>query len=165
MWEAARVLPAGRGREALMLAFAERFPKLPPWLAAVEGSLADASDRSVLHAGSLVRRAQTQPEEVIRIMQQRTPDHYDLIFGVPESNRIAAPQVLPQLCRSGHLAGAVQLLDRVEDRDAWSRSFQAVLPYWMDADPAAARAAFNKAPLTALERERCLQHPALLLHP
>ena len=34
-----------------------------------------------------------------------------------------------------------------------------------DADPAAARAAFNSAPFTALERERWQRHPAFLLNP
>jgi hypothetical protein len=35
----------------------------------------------------------------------------------------------------------------------------------MDTDSAAARAAFNEAPFTALERERWQRHPAFLLHP
>ena len=77
----------------------------------------------------------------------------------------AAPRMLPNLCRTGHVAEAVQVLNRLTDADAWRKSFEIVLPYWMDADPSAARAAFNAASLTALERERWQRHPAFLLHP
>lgn len=75
----------------------------------------------------------------------------------------AAKRLLPQLARSGHVAEAVQLLQKVEDRGAWRAAFQELLPYWMDHDPAAARAALDAAPLTALERERWAQQPAFLL--
>jgi len=75
----------------------------------------------------------------------------------------AAPSLLPQLARSGHVAEAVQLLQKVEDRRAWNTAFQHLLPYWMETDPAAARAALESAPLTTLEREKWEQHPALLL--
>ena len=119
----------------------------------------------MLHAHSLVQRVKTEPEEVIAILNRGTPDHVDLILGVPERNRIAAPQVLPELCRMGFVAEAVQLLDRVEDRDAWTRTFQSVLPYWLEHDPAAARAAVASAPLTALDRERLQKLPAYLLSP
>jgi hypothetical protein len=77
----------------------------------------------------------------------------------------AAPRLLPNLARSGHVAEAVQLLDNIQDRTVWRESFEAMLPYWMDADPAQARAAFARAPLTALERERWERHPAFVLNP
>jgi hypothetical protein len=43
---------------------------------------------------------------------------------------------------------------QVRDPDAQRASLEAVLPEWLEADPAAARAAFDAAPLTALDRER-----------
>jgi hypothetical protein len=76
-----------------------------------------------------------------------------------------APAMMSSLVRTGRLPEALQVLDRLHDPEVWSDSFQAVLPAWMDADPKAARAAFNAAPLTALERERLQRSPAFLLHP
>jgi hypothetical protein len=43
---------------------------------------------------------------------------------------------------------------QVRDPDAQRASLEAVLPEWLEADPAAARAAFDAASLTALDRER-----------
>jgi hypothetical protein len=77
----------------------------------------------------------------------------------------AAPSMIAPLARAGRISEAVQVLDHIRDPDTWSKSFQSLLPAWMDADPKAAREAFNAAPLTALERERLQRHPAFLLHP
>ena len=129
------------------------------------GMIPDAfPEHAILLATMLEKRLQEQPDQVLEqlsAMDESTPNPElrPAVF-----NR-AAPHILPQLCRTGHVAEAVQLLDKVHDSGAWRQSFQAMLPYWMDVDPAAARAAFDAAPLTALERERWQQHPVFLLHP
>jgi hypothetical protein len=74
-----------------------------------------------------------------------------------------APSMIAPLASTGRLPEALQVLERIHDPAAWSTAFQNLLPAWMDADPAAARAAFNTAPLTALERERLQRLPAFLL--
>lgn len=83
----------------------------------------------------------------------------------PEALNATAAQLLPQLAASGHLAEAVQILPRITDSNARRETLEKLLPQWMDADPAAARAAFNAAPFTTLERERWQQHPSFLLNP
>ena len=66
----------------------------------------------------------------------------------------AAPSIVTKYADTGRLPEALQLLDRIHDPDAQRASLEALLPHWLEADPAVARAAFDAAPLTALERER-----------
>jgi hypothetical protein len=77
----------------------------------------------------------------------------------------ATPAELSSLARSGNLPEALQILDQIQDPALRLTSLESVLSVWMDTDPAAARAAFNASPFTALERERWQHHPAFLLHP
>jgi hypothetical protein len=113
-------------------------------------------------AADLERQVMEEPERAVAALAE-------VPFVTPEGKaaviNAAAPVILPQLCRTGHIAEAVQLLDGIRDQEVWRTGFNAVLPYWMDNDPAAARAAFEKAPLTALEKERWMRKPAFLLNP
>lgn len=81
----------------------------------------------------------------------------------PVTNRVAS-SLAGSLANSGRLSEALQLLDSLTDPDTRHASTLSLLPAWMDADPAAARAAFNATPMTALDRERWERHPAFLLH-
>jgi hypothetical protein len=101
--------------------------------------------------------------EILGVISWDTP-FFDQPDGDPVWDR-AAPAVLPDLARKGRLAEALSLMDSVPNEDSRAAALKGLLPYWMDADPAAARAAFEAAPLTALERERWERHPAFLLNP
>lgn len=111
-------------------------------------------------AAILEQRVCAEPEAASRLLANG-------MDGVPSPAILArvVPHVIPKLIRTGHLADAVQAVSRIQGSETWRASFEAILPAWMDADPAAARGAFDAAPLTALERERWLRHPAFLLHP
>ena len=77
----------------------------------------------------------------------------------------AAPSLVPSLARNGRLPEALELLGHISDAESHCSALQGLLPTWMDADPVAARAAYEAAPLTALHREQWERHPAFLLHP
>jgi hypothetical protein len=76
----------------------------------------------------------------------------------------SAPAIADTLAGTGRLPEALQLLDSLTDPDVRRDVILNVLPAWMDADPAAARAAFDATSMTALERERRERHPAFMLH-
>jgi hypothetical protein len=76
----------------------------------------------------------------------------------------AAPRLLPEMARAGHVREAVELYHRIDDPGVRQAALEGLLPAWMDDDPQAARAAFEAASFTALERERWERHPAFLLH-
>ncbi len=83
----------------------------------------------------------------------------------PAALTAAAPRLLPEMARAGHVREAVELYQRIPDANVQRAALEGLLPAWMDADPQAARAAFYAAPFTALEREKWEKHPAFLLHP
>jgi hypothetical protein len=83
----------------------------------------------------------------------------------PAALSAAAPRLLPEMTRAGHVREAVELYQRIPDANVQRAALEGLLPAWMDADPQAARAAFDAAPFTALEREKWQRHPAFLLHP
>lgn len=173
VWQAARTLPKSDARQALVRAIGERSPEaflVPtgkehnPDILASAALVVDSSDEMVMKHHYWENKAMSDPAAFLDAWEHR--DDTARVQGF-DGFRLdqAAPRILPNLCRTGHLTEAVQFLDHLQDRESWSRGFQAVLPYWMDADPAAARSAFISAPLTALERERWERHPAFLLHP
>lgn len=102
---------------------------------------------------------------------------HDLLRPLGEADRVgeyrlqlngvasAATEILPALARAGHVKEVAPLVERIPDPQQRRAALESILPQWMDADPAAARAAFNAAPFTALERERWQRHPAFLLNP
>ncbi len=154
------------GFEAFFAALAHR-PEAMQLLEVTPNSLS-AGQRQALEILAAKRIADLNPAEDADLLQQFTvPFRIHDPFGSNSDAALnrAAPRLLPNLVRSGHLTEAVQILDNIHDRTAWRESFEAMLPAWMDADPAKARAAFEKAPLTALERERWERHPAFLLNP
>jgi len=153
-----------------MEAFLQELAKHPETASGVYWKLQEFSSP----IGSGERAAQIlEAESLARVSSTEDVETLMTAFGqhdIPLPDRAAvlsrtAPRLLPNLCRSGHVEEAVKLLGRIEDRTVWRESFEAMLPAWMDADPAKARAAFEQAPLTALERERWERHPAFLLHP
>jgi len=83
----------------------------------------------------------------------------------PAALTAAAPRLLPEMARAGHVREAVELYQRIPNANVQRAALEGLLPAWMDADPQAARAAFDAAPFTALEREKWERHPAFLLHP
>ena len=159
----ARSMGESPGREALLSEIFRRKPMIFDNPGETEITPESNPEHALAIAAMLERLTRESPDQAISVLKDGMPNLKD--EGNVAALTAAAPRILPQLCRRGHVKEAVQLLDRTEDRGAWRESFQAVLPYWMDADPVAARAAFEAAPLTALERERWQRHPAFLLHP
>ena len=167
VWKFAGKLTPGPGRERLARAIGEQAPEALAGLENGMGLLALAASNPEFKDAQHYfweNKAMTAPGEFIERLHDQANGTYSAGL---EKLRLdtAAPRILPNLCRHGHVAEAVELLDRVESPEAWRTSFESVLPYWMETDPAAARAAFASAPLTALERERWQQHPAFLLQP
>jgi hypothetical protein len=72
----------------------------------------------------------------------------------------AAPVIIKQLVHADRLPDAVHLLGNVRDPNIRRSALESLLPAWMEADPVAAKAAYEAVPFTALERERWDQHPA-----
>ena len=173
VWKFAEELTPGPGRERLARAIGEQAPEAllgqadALWVTdggGFTGIISEDPEAREAQHYAWENQAMTNPDYFLERMRPQAS-------GAPvsglENFRLdtAAPRILPNLCRHGHVAEAVELLGKVQSPEAWRTSFNAVLPYWMEADPAAARAAFASAPLTALERERWQQHPAFLLHP
>ncbi len=159
----ARSMGESPGRDALLSEIFRRKPMMFDNPGETEITPESNPEHALALAAMLERLTRESPDQAISVLKDGMPNLTD--EGNVSALTAAAPRVLPQLCRTGHVKEAVQLLDRIKDRGAWRESFHAVLPYWMDADPAAARTAFEAAPLSALERERWRRHPAFLLHP
>jgi hypothetical protein len=119
----------------------------------------------ILYAARLERSAASGEAARLLLSGGNDPDSASTGVNARAVLERAAPSMIAPLARAGRISEAVQVLDHIRDPDTWSKSFQSLLPAWMDADPKAAREAFNAAPLTALERERLQRHPAFLLHP
>lgn len=164
VWSAARGMADGPEKQAMLLAFYRResMPDALKWVQVQEGEFHPERNReqTAYLAANLERQAGMDPGQTVQRLSEMvtTPEARSAVLAA------AAPAVLPQLCRNGQIAEAVQLLDGIQDAEAWRAGFDAVLPYWVDSDATTARAALDKAPLTGLEREKWLRQPCFLLN-
>ena len=112
----------------------------------------------------LEEQAQSDPAGVLAELKATSHDCPSLAAN-PVVFNAAAPRLLAQLAKAGYVKEVAPLLARIPDPQQRRTALEGILPQWMDADPAAARDAFNAAPFTALERERWQRHPSFLLNP
>ena len=167
-----RGVPFGPGKEAVLIAMMDQKAVSPDMVASTvtvrtEGDLLRMPEMELLHGKRFEQFAENAPEYWLPHIKHSlsTTDDSDKALFYRNSIAAAAPEIFAPLVRAGHVKEVGPLVEHIPDPQQRRAALESILPQWMDADPAAARAAFNAAPFTALERERWQRHPAFLLNP
>jgi hypothetical protein len=158
-------LSPGPAKEQLIEAIFRRMGDATDYSIPVSRISREPRDYDILLVNDLERSLQGSPDDATLANIKRLGANFEALETSTHVLNIAAPRILPRLARAGHITEAVELLPRITDPAVRRTALESILPDWMDTDPTAARAAFNAAPLTALEREQWEQKPAFLLHP